>query len=175
MATAKDIAATVGEFRAEFTRRIDEYRAENIITASAAAGLEGLVEWAGSIQTALEECNGVPSPSHLEMAVAAESDDARTRIKLTLAQADAVGTVIADMATHWCDPATAAARGAAARTRFSMPLVGAHGTRKTSRLLHLSPDADVNDDLLRRLAAAKTVSASHAVARIRHVLRYHKG
>ena len=76
MATAKDIAQTVGEFRDELVRRIEWLQQDRDLTESGAACLEGLVEWAGSIKTALEECDGVPTPTPQERFAAWQAEQA---------------------------------------------------------------------------------------------------
>ena len=140
MATAKDIAVTVDQLADELARRIDELRAEGEITSGAAASLTGIVEWAGSIKTALDECNGIPaatSPAALYRQDVESRLAGCPRVDLTAYQAEAVRRAIAALDGLDADDAPGL-----------LPDPAGDGT---AFHLYLSPVRSVNDRLLARL------------------------
>lgn len=66
MATVHELADTVDQMRTEMARRIDELQEEKSMDHHAAASMSGILEWLGSLEDALRNCNGKPSPGSAE-------------------------------------------------------------------------------------------------------------
>lgn len=113
------------------------------------------------------------------------------RVKLTLAQAEAVAWAIAPMSDHWTTEDGADARDGDVIPGSDLPRIVPDGTRKTSKILILSPRDEVNEDLLYRLEEQlpdmarqssgfensdelrrSTKAALNAARRIRHRLKH---
>lgn len=101
----------------------------------------------------------------------------RLRVKLTLQQAEQVEWAIGPMSDFWCTESGAEDRSGKVLPESDMPAIMADGTRKTSRVLVLSPNSDVNSDLLYRLevqlqdmtsSGGDAKAARNAAYRIRH-------
>lgn len=75
----------------------------------------------------------------------------RARVKLTLQQADQVEWALEPMTDFWCSDEGANERGGRVHPLNHLPVLMPDGTRKTSRILELSQDDEINGDLLYRL------------------------
>lgn len=75
----------------------------------------------------------------------------RARVKLTLQQATQVEWALEPMADFWCTVDGAHERGGLFKPARFLPRLLPDGDRKTSRILELSQDDEINSDLLYRL------------------------
>lgn len=76
----------------------------------------------------------------------------RARVKLTLQQADQVDWALEPMESFWCTQDGAHERGESKVCPVGhLPRLLPDGDRKTSRILELSQDDEINSDLLYRL------------------------
>lgn len=70
MATLAELAGTVESIRGEMARRIDGLQAEGSMSSGAAASMDGILEWLASLEDAVRNCDGRPSPKGGEEAAA---------------------------------------------------------------------------------------------------------
>jgi hypothetical protein len=75
----------------------------------------------------------------------------RLRVKLTLQQADQVEWALGPMEDFWCTDEGAHERGDRKYPANHLPILIPDGDRKTSKILELSQNDDINSDLLYRL------------------------